>query len=79
MQERRDRFYTLSGLEINSLYTGDDLKHWSAEEDLGDPKFRPCPMLRRYVEAGWLGRKAGRGFYLYEASDARQEATSHKT
>jgi len=47
-------------------------------QDLGDPKFRPCPMLRRYVDLGWLGRKTGRGFYLYEASGARQEATSHK-
>ena len=47
-------------------------------QDLDDPKFRPCPLLRRYVEAGWLGRKAGRGFYLYEASGERQEATSSK-
>jgi 3-hydroxybutyryl-CoA dehydrogenase len=30
-----------------------------------DSKYRPCPLLRRYVEAGWLGRKAGRGFYPY--------------
>lgn len=30
-----------------------------------DPKYRPCPMLVRYVEAGWLGRKSGRGFYSY--------------
>jgi 3-hydroxybutyryl-CoA dehydrogenase len=35
-------------------------------------------MLRRYVDLGWLGRKTGRGFYLYEASGARQEATNHK-
>ena len=39
-------------------------------EDLGDPKFRPCPLLRQYVEAGRLGRKSGRGFYEYEGHDA---------
>ncbi len=34
--------------------------------DLGDPKFRPCSLLRNYVEAGRLGRKSGRGFYSYD-------------
>ena len=37
------------------------------QEGHGDPKFRPCPLMVRMVEAGWLGRKSGRGFYKYPA------------
>ena len=40
---------------MNVLYDG-----------FSDPKYRPCPLLRQYVAAGWYGRKSGRGFYTYE-------------
>lgn len=43
------------------LYIMETLK-----EGFGDDKYRPCPLLRKYVKAGWLGKKTGRGFYIYE-------------
>jgi len=39
-------------------------------EGLGEDKYRPCPLLRKYVEAGWLGKKSGRGFYDYREGAA---------
>jgi 3-hydroxybutyryl-CoA dehydrogenase len=43
--------------------------------DLGDPKYRPCPLLRQYVAAGWLGRKAGRGFHVYPPEATRAQGS----
>jgi 3-hydroxybutyryl-CoA dehydrogenase len=40
--------------------------------ELGDDKYRPCPLLRQYVAAGWLGRKVGRGFYEYDAQGQKK-------
>jgi 3-hydroxybutyryl-CoA dehydrogenase len=40
-------------------------------QELGDDKYRPCPLLRQHVAAGWLGKKTGRGFYKYDPAGAR--------
>ncbi len=40
--------------------------------ELGDDKYRPCPLLRQYVAAGWLGKKVGRGFYEYDSQGAKK-------
>ena len=43
---------------------------------LGDDKYRPCPLLVQMVDAGWLGKKAGRGFYRYDAPGGNRIETS---
>jgi 3-hydroxybutyryl-CoA dehydrogenase len=40
--------------------------------ELGDDKYRPCPLLRQYVAAGWLGKKVARGFYEYDSQGAKK-------
>lgn len=42
------------------------------QRELGDDKYRPCPLLRQYVAAGWLGRKVGRGFYEYDSAGQKK-------
>lgn len=44
-------------------------------EEFSDAKYRPCPLLRRYVEAGWLGRKSGRGFHQYTTDTSTGKAS----
>jgi 3-hydroxybutyryl-CoA dehydrogenase len=41
--------------------------------ELGDDKYRPCPLLRQHVAAGWLGKKSGRGFYRYDSQGQREQ------
>ncbi len=43
-------------------------------QELGDDKYRPCPLLKQHVAAGWLGRKTGRGFYTYDAQGKKVQA-----
>ncbi|KAI9223352.1 3-hydroxybutyryl-CoA dehydrogenase [Blastocladiella britannica] len=47
-------------------------------EGLGESKYRPCPLLQSYVDAGWVGKKVGRGFYEYDTSNVLKAAEKKK-
>ena len=48
-------------------------------QELGDDKYRPCPLLRQHVAAGWLGKKAGKGFYLYDPQGTKLGASGRRS